>query len=104
MFLLHILLEAGEYPRMSATLVNACLMPVIERYLGDLEEKLARYGRSMFIMQSNGGMIPSSHARRLPVRMIESGPAAGVLAVSRVARELGLPRVVAFDMGGTTCK
>ena len=99
-----VLPEAREYPRASTTVINAYLMKLVERYINDLEGKLSRHGRPILIMQSNGGIMSSTHARSLPVRMLESGPAAGVLAAMRVAQELNLPRVVAFDMGGTTCK
>src|SRR5256885_2826809 len=55
-------------------------------------------------MQSNGGVMTTEHARRRPVHMIESGPAAGVLAAASLAREIGLSQAVSFDMGGTTVK
>jgi N-methylhydantoinase A len=99
-----VLPEIREYPRASTTVLNAYLMSAVHGYLGKVERELHHYGREILIMQSNGGIMTADHARRFPVRMIESGPAAGVLAAASLAREAGLPNVVAFDMGGTTVK
>jgi N-methylhydantoinase A len=96
--------EAREYERTSTTAVNAALMPVVDRYLTRLESQLGVGARELLIMQSNGGLMTSAVARRRPVQMVESGPAAGVLAAARLAREAGLAQVLAFDMGGTTAK
>jgi N-methylhydantoinase A len=100
----EVLPEIREYPRTSTTVINAYLMGAVNGYLGKIEQELGRYERPILIMQSNGGIMTAAHARRYPVRMIESGPAAGVLAAASLAREAGLPKVVAFDMGGTTVK
>ena len=100
----EILPEIREYPRTSTTVVNAYLMKVANQYFDDLESQLGKYDRPLLVMQSNGGTMTSALARRQPVRLLESGPAAGVLAVSALARELGLEKAVAFDMGGTTVK
>jgi len=100
----EVLPEIREYPRASTTVLNAYLMGTVNGYLGKIERELSHYGREILIMQSNGGIMTAAHARRFPVRMIESGPAAGVLAAASLARESGLPNVVAFDMGGTTVK
>ena len=100
----EVLPEIREYPRTSTTVLNAYLMDAVNGYLGKIEQELSRYGREILIMQSNGGIMSAAHARRFPVRMIESGPAAGVLAAASLAREAGLAKVVAFDMGGTTVK
>jgi N-methylhydantoinase A len=100
----EILPEIREYPRTSTTVVNAYLMPTANHYLDDVEAQLAQHNRPLHIMQSNGGLMTSAHARRQPIRMLESGPAAGVLAASQLTRELGLEKTVAFDMGGTTVK
>lgn len=99
-----VLPEIREYPRASTTVLNAYLMGAVNGYLGKIERELSHYGREILIMQSNGGIMTAGYARRFPVRMIESGPAAGVLAAASLARESGLPNVVAFDMGGTTVK
>ncbi|HKA54146.1 MAG TPA: hydantoinase/oxoprolinase family protein [Candidatus Binatia bacterium] len=100
----EVLPEIREYERTSTTALNAYLMPVVNRYLNQLETQLRQYHPSLLIMQSNGGVMTAEHARRRPVHMIESGPAAGVLAAASLARELGLSQAVAFDMGGTTVK
>jgi N-methylhydantoinase A len=100
----EVLPEIREYERTSTTALNAYLMPVVNRYLDQLEVQLRHYHPSLLIMQSNGGVMTAEHARRRPVHMIESGPAAGVLAAASLAREIGLSQAVAFDMGGTTVK
>ncbi len=99
-----ILPEIREYERTSTTALNASLMPVVGQYLDQLETQLRAYPPALQIMQSNGGVMSAAHARRRPVHMIESGPAAGVLAAAGLAREIGLTQAVAFDMGGTTAK
>ena len=99
-----ILPEVREYERTSTTALNAYLMPVVGRYLDQLETQLRAYLPPLQIMQSNGGIMPATQARRRPVHMIESGPAAGALAAAGLAREIGLAQAVAFDMGGTTAK
>jgi len=96
--------EAREYERTSTTVVNAALMPVVDRYLDRLEAQLGVGARELLIMQSNGGLMTAEVARRRPVQMVESGPAAGVLGAARLAREANLGQVLAFDMGGTTAK
>lgn len=96
--------QIREYERTSTTVINASLVPVIDRYLNQVEKHLAAYSDRLLIMQSNGGIMSARAARRKPAYMIESGPAAGVLAAARLAREAGLEKVVSFDMGGTTAK
>jgi N-methylhydantoinase A len=97
--------EPREFERTSTTVVNATLMPLISEYLGKLEQGLAHRGvRSLSIMSSAGGLITTDEARRRPVQVIESGPAAGVIAAAHLARLTGLGRVISFDMGGTTAK
>src|SRR5579885_2834911 len=96
--------ECREYERTSTTVINASLVPVVNRYLDRLEKHLAPYSRRLLIMQSNGGTMTSEMARQRPMFMVESGPAAGVLAAGRLASELGLASVLSFDMGGTTAK
>jgi N-methylhydantoinase A len=100
----EVLPEMREYERCSTTSVNAYVMPTTRRYLDDLEGAVSGRVASLRIMQSNGGMMSPRVARHSPVRMTESGPAAGALAASMLAREKDLPRAVAFDMGGTTVK
>ena len=100
----EVLPEVREYERTSTTALNAYLMPVVNRYLDQVETQLQAYPPPLQIMQSNGGVMTAAHARRRPVHMIESGPAAGALAAAGLAREIGLSQAVAFDMGGTTVK
>jgi N-methylhydantoinase A len=109
---LHISLSSSvapqirEYPRTSTTAINAYAMPITEPYLRGLEEGLreARIPNRPLIMLSSGGIIGAAVAARNPVRMIESGPAAGALAASWYAQRLDLDRLLSFDMGGTTAK
>ncbi len=96
--------EIREYERTSTTVINASLVPVVTRYLDGLEDALRRYSDRLLVMQSNGGLMSSRSARSRPALMIESGPAAGVLAASRLAADNGGPAVLSFDMGGTTAK
>ena len=96
--------EIREYERTSTTVINASLIPVVDRYLDRLEQHLSAYSQRLLIMQSNGGIMTSHAARRRPAYMIESGPAAGVLAAARLASETRQDAVLSFDMGGTTAK
>ncbi len=95
-----------EFDRASTTVVNAYLRPVIGSYLGRLEQGLAARGSRapVLMLQSAGGVMPASDAARLPAFGVESGPSAGVMAAAALARDLGLERVISFDMGGTTAK
>jgi N-methylhydantoinase A len=98
--------EYREYERTSTAVVNASLSPLVSAYLNSLGEMLrdAGYRARVFIMNSDGGMSTLSFASRYPVRVIESGPAAGVLASRELARALSMKRALTFDMGGTTAK
>jgi N-methylhydantoinase A len=96
--------QIREYDRTSTTVINASLVPVVDRYLNHVEKYLTAYSDRLLIMQSNGGIMSAQAARRKPAYMIESGPAAGVLAAARLAREARLDKVLSFDMGGTTAK
>lgn len=96
--------EIREYERTSTTVINASLIPVVDRYLSRLERHLSTYSERVLIMQSNGGIMSAQAARRRPAYMIESGPAAGVLAAARFAQETQQDQVLSFDMGGTTAK
>ena len=93
-----------EYSRACTTVINAALIPVVKEYLDKLEVHLRPYSEQLRIMQSNGGTAPSRLARLRPIGMIESGPAAGVLAAARIAEVLDINAVLSFDMGGTTAK
>jgi N-methylhydantoinase A len=98
--------EIREYERASTTTANVYVIPLMARYLEDLERRLADLGipGQLYIMQSSGGIALPAHARRLPIRLVESGPAAGALAAARAAADHGEPRLLSFDMGGTTAK
>jgi N-methylhydantoinase A len=98
--------EIGEYERTSTAVCNAYLRPVVSGYLSELESSLRENGCTapVFVMQSSGGMMPVSESGRFPAHLLESGPAAGVLAAAEVARRAELQRAISFDMGGTTAK
>ena len=98
--------EIREYPRASTTVANAYVRPLAERYLDTLEARLRGLGigGSFFLMLSSGGLTHVAEAKRAPVQLLESGPAAGALAGAWFGRNAGLERVLAFDMGGTTAK
>ena len=102
----RVLPEAKEYERTSTTVVNACLKPVVSRYLAGLEEGFAGIGTRapLLLMQSSGGLMPSQAARSLPMHIVESGPAGGVIGAQALAQAVGLENVLTFDMGGTTAK
>src|SRR6267378_1774723 len=98
--------EIREYERTSTTTANVYVAPLMGRYLEDLERQLAdrEIPGQLYVMQSSGGIALPPLARRLPIRLVESGPAAGALAAARAARERGEPKLLSFDMGGTTAK
>src|SRR6266542_2574280 len=98
--------EIREYERTSTTTANVYVVPLMARYLADLEQRMAELGLpgQLYVMQSSGGIALPEEARRLPIRLVESGPAAGALAAALSARERGEPRLLSFDMGGTTAK
>jgi N-methylhydantoinase A len=98
--------QIREYPRMITTACNAATMPVIGPYLDELQKWLAAegFGGSVLMMLSNGGVVSAADAARTPIRLVESGPAAGALAGSWFARRLAEDRLLCFDMGGTTAK
>jgi N-methylhydantoinase A len=98
--------EFREYLRASTTVINAVIRPVVERYLARIEGRLADAGvqAKLLVMQSSGGVFSSEAAARRPVFMVESGPAAGVIASAYLGETLGRPDILSFDMGGTTAK
>jgi N-methylhydantoinase A/oxoprolinase/acetone carboxylase beta subunit/N-methylhydantoinase B/oxoprolinase/acetone carboxylase alpha subunit len=102
----EILREQQEYERTAATVVNAYVRPLMERYIDDIHGGLDDLGVAgpLTIMQSSGGVMTSAAAATRPVFALESGPAAGVVAALGLARSLGIANVIAFDMGGTTAK
>jgi N-methylhydantoinase A len=98
----EILPEFREYERGSTVVMNAYLAPRMHSYLTGLERVLSRNGSSLYVMQSSGGIIAAEMAAREPVRTILSGPAGGVIGAAAVARAAGLPKILTFDMGGTS--
>ncbi len=100
----QILPEMREFERTSTTALNAYLQPVVASYLGKLEQALAAdaFAGSFHIVQSNGGVMSTAHARRFPVRTALSGPAAGVIAAAAIASAAGYDDIVTADLGGTS--
>jgi N-methylhydantoinase A/oxoprolinase/acetone carboxylase beta subunit len=96
----RVLREYSEYERWSTTIVNAYVTPIMGAYLGALETRLA--GDRFAVMQSNGGRLSAAAAKAAAVRTILSGPAAGAVGARAVAEAAGHPRVIGFDMGGTS--
>jgi N-methylhydantoinase A len=96
--------EFREYERMSTTVVNAYLGPIMRQYLDRLSPRLEEAGISAdpHLTQSNGGVISRETARNQPVRTVLSGPAAGVTAALEVGRTTGINNLITFDMGGTS--
>jgi N-methylhydantoinase A len=101
----EVLPEIREYERASTTAVCAYVGPLLEGYLGRLGAATATMGLPpLHVMGSSGGVLDVTECLRMPAAAVESGPAAGVVAAALVGRQLGLPSVLSFDMGGTTAK
>ena len=98
--------EVREFDRASTTVANAYTRPLMVQHVEHLEHELGQRGiqSQLLWMTSSGGVVPSSAAGRTPVRLIESGPAAGAVAASEYARAVGERSILSFDMGGTTAK
>ena len=98
--------EYREYERFSTAVVNAALMPVMHTYITRVEGDLKRLGLKapLYVMQSNGGMAKSNVISRRPATVVESGPAAGVIAAAWLGEQTGTRDIISFDMGGTTAK
>ncbi len=98
--------EIREYERVVTAMANAYVMPVVRSYLQRLERTLreARVEAPIFVMLSNGGMTTPKVSSEVPIRLIESGPAAGVLSACHAGARIGERHLLAFDMGGTTAK
>ena len=96
--------QIKEFDRLSTTVINSYVGPVFSRYLSHLSERFEAYPqlRDVLIMQSNGGVAPIDDSSRMAVRAILSGPAGGVSAAAYIGQLLEEPRVIAFDMGGTS--
>src|SRR5262252_5941855 len=98
--------EIREYERWSTAVANAYVQPVMDRYLGRLDEALRKKGVAcpLFLITSGGGLAALETARHFPIRLVESGPAGGAILAASLARQCGLDKVLSFDMGGTTAK
>lgn len=98
--------EIREYERTNTACVNAYVQPIVRGYLDRLVADLAALGfdGDLSIMLSSGGLTTIADAKSYPVRLIESGPAAGAMAAAFIARTIGEDRLISFDMGGTTAK
>lgn len=98
--------EFREYERTSTVVTNAYVGGVVDRYVASLDSYLSERGfeGTLYLMESNGGVTTAAAARRSPVSLVESGPAAGIMAANEIAKESGIERSIAFDMGGTTAK
>ena len=98
--------EIREFERTSTTVVNAYVLPLVDRYIRRIEAALTEEGFEgrFLLMLSSGTLAAPDVARQFPVRMLESGPAAGALVAGHLGRQAGRDEIVAFDMGGTTAK
>ncbi len=98
--------EIREYERTSTTVANAYVLPLMARYLQDMGAGLSALGATcpLLLMMSSGGICTIETACRFPVRLVESGPAGGVILARRIAARGGYDRALSFDMGGTTAK
>ena len=98
--------EYREYERTSTVVANAYIGPRVDRYLGEIEDEIKRekFSGKFLVVQSTGGLYALAEARADCVRMMESGPAAGVIGTKALCRTLGIGNAIAFDMGGTTAK
>jgi len=98
--------EWREYERTNTTVLSAYVQPVAARYLGRLEVGMRErdFGGALYIMHSNGGVDSVERTSEIPITMVESGPASGVLGAAELGRLIGEPNVLALDIGGTTAK
>jgi len=97
--------EFREFERTSTSTVNAFIGPIVSRYIENLATQLSERGvGELAITKSNGGLTSPVNAKRFPVHLIESGPAAGIVATAALGRSEAIANLIAFDMGGTTAK
>lgn len=102
----EVLPQIREYARLSTTVINAYLQPILERYLGNLRTRLVDVGvttAQAYVMQSNGGTATFDKAAQKAAATLLSGPAGGVTAGARLSRMCGVNSIITFDMGGTSC-
>lgn len=95
-----------EYERTCETVVNAYVVPLVSNYLKQLKNRFVEIGINapLFVMQSSGGMITAEASAEKPIEIVECGPAGGVVGAAYIASTLGVSNLIAFDLGGTTCK
>jgi len=98
--------QAREYERSSTTVIDAYIKPLIQSYIEDLRNRLARldFSGKLLLMTCTGGVVEIDIAESVPVLLLESGPVAGVSMAQDIAKRLSLGGVFSFDMGGTTAK
>ncbi len=98
--------EAREFDRLCTTIANAYVLPMMAQYLSDFATRFRAEGLAcpVLMMTASGGMTTLETAERLPIRLVESGPAGGALLAARIAASIGAGEVLSFDMGGTTAK
>ncbi len=98
--------EVREYERFSTTCANAYVQPLMARYLESLQSRVRAegFGCPLLLMTSGGGLTTLETAARFPIRLVESGPAGGVILSTWIAGTMGIDRILSFDMGGTTAK
>ena len=101
-----LLAQVGEFERSCTTAANAYVKPIMRTYLKKVDDSLREqgFGGRLFLTLSNGGLTSHNTARDYPIRVVESGPAAGAMGAEVIARRLNLDKVMAFDMGDTTAK
>ncbi len=94
----------GEYERTATTVINASLGPLLKSHLGTLSEELEKGGLNvpLLLMQATGGVVPTADAALMPITMVNSGPAGGVIAGKYLSELLGMPNCICVDMGGTS--
>lgn len=98
--------EAREFDRLSTTLANAYIQPLVDGYLTAFQARFSDAGLAcpILMMTAGGGMTTLDIARQYPIRLVESGPAGGAVLAAKIARDLNLDQVLSFDIGGTTAK
>ena len=98
--------EIREFERASTTIANVYTQPLVEQYLAELVTRMKRLGVNgqLFVMLSSGGVATLNTSIRFPIRLVESGPAAGAIAAAEIGNAIGRDSLLSFDMGGTTAK
>ena len=102
----NVVAEIREFQRASTTVANVYVQELVADYLAELQQRLERLNLpyTFFVMLSSGGIATAETAARFPVRLVESGPAAGALAAAHAGMRASYPDLLSFDMGGTTAK